>query len=72
MGYAADDLRNLLSVAKKLRGLAQESPAAADRSLYLAAAVALEARAAWLAGHLPEARYDQEEPVLHRPVDLLV
>lgn len=52
----ARDLRSLLALARKLRALADEPlTAEADRSLYLSAAAALQARASRLASGLPDA-----------------
>jgi len=50
----ARNLRNLLSVAAKLRHLADDTLCQGDHSLYLMAAEALEKRAHWLAAALPE------------------
>jgi hypothetical protein len=72
MEYSTADLRDLLSVAKKLRRLATDAPTAADRDLYVSAADVLERRAGWLATHLPEDRYEQGDATRHQPVDLLV
>ena len=66
----AYDLRNLLSVAKKLRHLADDTPADRDRDLYVTAAAALEARARWLATHLPGERYS--DAGAHHRVDMRV
>jgi hypothetical protein len=63
-------LRRFLSVARKLRGLA-DGPADSDRDLLLAAAQALEDRAKRMATTLPG-----EKPTpavqLHNQVDLLI
>ena len=67
------DLRNLLSVAAKLRHLASDTPCLDDRSLYLTAAEALEERAGWLANTLPEERHDPSfEKRLHQPIDMII
>lgn len=66
----AQELRNLLALAARLRGLAAATPVAADRDLYLNAAAALEARAAWMARSLPGERFDGNG--LYRRVDVLV
>jgi hypothetical protein len=75
MGHfaGAQDLRNLLSVAAKLRLLADDTLCRGDRGLYLMAAEALETRAEWLAAALPEERCEQEvQPAPHLPVDLII
>jgi hypothetical protein len=78
MGYAAHarDLRNLLSVAAKLRVLAAETQAKGDQVLYLMTAEALEKRAERLAAALPHEHYDRDvvndAPWRHRPVDLII
>ena len=74
MDYAAEagDLRNLLSVAKKLRHLADDTPVDVDHDLYVTAAAALEARARWLATHLPGDLQNCDAAHMHQPVDLLV
>ena len=72
---SAQDLRNMFSVAAKLRLLADETPAQADQELYREAADALEKRAAWLSGTLPDMAYDpvpDRTPELHQPVNLVV
>jgi hypothetical protein len=66
------NLRDLLSVAKKLRRLAMDTPATLDSDLYTSAADVLEKRAGWMATHLPEEGYAPSDAVLHRPVDVLV
>jgi hypothetical protein len=66
-------LRNLLSVARKLRLLADDTLCQGDQALYLMAAEALEKRAEWLAATLPEDVQEQEsDPRLHVPVDLVI
>lgn len=66
------ELRTMMGVARKLRGLAQDTLAAVDRDLYLTAAAALEARAHWLAETLPEDRVGVTESHAHQHVDLLI
>jgi hypothetical protein len=69
----ARDLRNLLSVAAKLRHLADDALCRGDRSLYLMAAEALETRAQWLAATLPEEKLPvEDESRIHQPVDLII
>lgn len=78
MGYQAGarDLRELLSVAAKLRHLANDTLCQGDRVLYLMAAEALEKRAEWLAVTLPQDRVTQpqaqEAPRPRQPVDVTV
>jgi hypothetical protein len=79
MGHhaGAQNLRDLLSVAAKLRHLANVVLCQGDRGLYLMAAEALETRAGWLAAALPqeiEDGIDDEaaKPELHKPVDLVI
>lgn len=65
----------MLSVAAKLRLLANETHVPDDQNLYHEAADALEKRAAWLAGALPAERDDGMPDYiaeLHRPVNLVV
>jgi hypothetical protein len=77
MAYSAHarDLRNLLSVAAKLRLLAADTWSKRDQLLYLMAAEALEKRAAWLSGALPDDHHDEDPddlPYLHKPIDLII
>ena len=72
MGYFAgvQDLRTLLSVAAKLRRLADDTMYPEDN---LTAAAALEARGERMALHLPDAAYDRaHDAALHRPVDMVI
>ena len=70
----AYDLRRLLGVARKLRGLAGDAMTADDeRELFLTTAAVLEARATWMAAALPGEHYDAAGTVhLHTHVNLLV
>jgi hypothetical protein len=70
----ARDLRNLLSVAAKLRHLANDTLCRGDQSLYLMTAEALETRAKWLAAALPQESPEQPDtnPKVHLPIDLIV
>ena len=75
MGHCAgaQDLRNLLSVAAKLRLLANDTLCRGDQSLYLMTAEALETRAQWLAAALPSEKHEtNSEPQAHLPVDMVV
>lgn len=66
-------LRNLLSVARNLRALADDTLCEDDRDLYLTAAFALEARAKRMASQLPDETDDPAmDARLHRPVDFLI
>lgn len=67
------DLRNLLSLAAKLRRLANDPRCRGDQALYLMTAEALEKRATWLAATLPSERPEQQgNPRLHKPVDVTI
>jgi hypothetical protein len=69
----ARDLRNLLTVAEKLRLLADDTRCQGDKVLYLMAAEALEKRAGWLEGTLPEEHnYSDEKPRPHQPVNMII
>ena len=69
----ARDLRNLLSVAAKLRHLANDTLCRGDQSLYLMTAEALEKRAEWLAATLPQERSEhRHDPQMHTPVDVTI
>jgi hypothetical protein len=75
MGHFAgvDDLRNLLSLASKLRRLAEETLHQGDKDLYLTAATVLEARASTMASALPGNPFDPETDArLHRPVNMTI
>lgn len=70
---SASDLRHLLSVASKLRELANNSLCRGDQALYLMTAEALERRALWLATTLPqEKNEDRRDPSLHKSVDVTI
>ena len=67
------DLRSLLSLANKLRQLANDSHCRGDQALYLLTAEALEKRAEWLAATLPaEVQEQEDDPRLHQPVDVII
>jgi len=75
MGYFAgvQDLRNLLSLAARLRHLADDTLHHGDKDLYLTAATVLEARASRLTSYLPDAPYDRDTDArLHHPVDRII
>lgn len=66
-------LRNLLSLATRLRQLANDAHCLGDQALYLMTAEALEKRAEWLAATLPSERIEQhEKPRPHTPVDVII
>lgn len=66
-------LRNLLSLAIRLRQLANDAHCLGDQALYLMTAEALEKRAEWLAATLPSERSEQhDKPRPHTPVDLTI
>lgn len=75
MGYAVQDLRNLLVLARILRRCAQEPAYDSDCGLFLETAAALESRAfsiaisGELSGGLPR---EQADKALHAPVDLKI
>lgn len=70
----AQELRELLAVARKLRCLADDMLTCdEDRELFLAAAVALEARARWTAEFLPGERPAPPAATpARKPVNLLI
>ena len=68
----ARDLREMLSVARQLRGVAQESDAHADRALFGEAADALEARAQWMAATLPDERHGDGGTAPFAHIDVVV
>ncbi|HVW74724.1 MAG TPA: hypothetical protein VHC39_13885 [Rhizomicrobium sp.] len=69
----APNLRNLLALAMKLRQLANDAHCRGDQALYLMTAEALEKRAEWLAATLPpEKRETQNDPRLHKSVDVII
>jgi hypothetical protein len=72
MGYAVQDLRDLLALARLLRRVAQEEAYDAHCDLFLETAGALEARAFRMAIYGGDAGRDLSESELHAPVNLLV
>ena len=67
------DLRGLLSLATKLRQLANDTLCRGDQALYLLTAEALEKRAEWLAATLPLENNEQpSDPKMHTPVDVII
>lgn len=66
-------LRNLLSLATRLRQLANDAHCLGDRALYLMTAEALEKRAEWLAATLPSERVEErDKPRPHTPIDMTI
>lgn len=66
-------LRSLLSLASKLRQLANDSHCRGDQALYLLTAEALEKRAQWLAATLPpQISEPPPDPRLHKSVDVTI
>ena len=67
------DLRSLISLASKLRQLANDSHCRGDQALYLLTAEALEKRAEWLAATLPPEKIEPPpDPRLHKAVDVTI
>jgi len=67
------DLRSLISLASKLRDLANDSHCRGDQALYLLTAQALEQRAEWLAATLPPEKIElPPDPRLHKAVDVTI
>ena len=73
MGYAVQDLRDLLVLARILRRCAQEQAHDADCGLFLETAAALESRAFSIAisGEVSNPA-SRDEKVLHAPVNLVI
>jgi hypothetical protein len=74
MRSSAQDLRDLLKLAATLRRFAEDAGDRSYASKFLRAAIELELRAEFLAGHRagePEPDWDHEA-ALHAPVDLRI
>lgn len=74
MRSSAQDLRELLKLAATLRRFAGEAGDRSYAAKFLRAAIELELRAEFLAGHRagePEPDWEREE-LLHAPVDLWI
>jgi hypothetical protein len=71
MGYAVHDLRELLSVARMLRGFAEEHAYDNNHDLFLSTAVALEARAHFMATTIHMDTLESDTAI-HAPVNMLV
>jgi hypothetical protein len=71
MDYAVHDLRDLIALARILRSFAGEHAHDNNHALFLSTAVALEARAQFMAttGHMDELEHDA---AIHAPVDMVV
>ncbi len=73
MAFDAQNLRDLLSLARMLRRFAEQHHYDANRELFLSTATALEARAHYLAGAPDGESVGVERDVaLHAPVNQLV
>jgi hypothetical protein len=69
----APDLRNLLTLAAKLRDLANDPHCRGDQALYLMTAEALEKRAEWLAATMPQENPEpRRDPKMHKPIDVTI
>jgi hypothetical protein len=74
MGSSVQDLRDLLRLAANLRRFAAEADDHGYTSKFLRAAIELEMRAEFMAGHRagePEPNWELEA-ALHAPVDLRI
>ena len=74
MSQAAENLRDLLSLARMLRRFAAEQTYDNHNVLFISTAIALEARAHVLASSLdiPATPEPERDDALHAPVDCLV
>ena len=73
MAIAAQNLRDLLSLARMLRRFAEQHHYDANRDLFLATAMALESRAHFLANTIDAEPVGLERDMaLHAPVNQLV
>ena len=74
MGRSADpsEVQCLLSLADRLRQLADSAFFEHDRTMYMLAAEALEKHSQGLAGAEPQARVPPDDLTLYRPVDLRI
>jgi len=72
MGYRTppQELRELLSLARKMREMAAQAELETDRHLYASAADVLSDRARWLAETTPEQRAEKARS--HQPVNMWV
>ena len=74
MGHGAENLRELLSLARMLRRFAQEQTHDNHHVLFISTAIALEERARFLAtsAEAPVAADLAQDNALHAPVNCLV
>jgi hypothetical protein len=72
MASSVQDLRDLLKLAATLRGFAAEAYRADYAHKLLRAAIELELRADFLAGHRSDDASSDLEQALHAPVDLRI
>ena len=72
MGSSVQDLRDLLRLAATLRGFAGEAYHADYACKLLRAAIELELRADFLAGHRANDASSDREQALHAPFDLRI
>jgi hypothetical protein len=72
MGSSVQDLRDLLKLAATLRGFAAEAYHADYACKLLRAAIELELRADFLAGHRASDVSSDQEQALHAPIDLRI
>jgi hypothetical protein len=71
MTYEAHGLRNLLSLARMLRGFAEEHAHDNNHALFLSTAVALEERAHFIA-NAEDTGELEHDTAIHAPVDMVV
>ena len=74
MESSVQQLRDLLRLAATLRSFAAEAHSADYAEKLLSAAIELELRADFLAGHRADTRREEpeQEPPFHTPVDLWI
>ena len=72
MENSVQQLRNLLRLAAALRSFAADASSADYAQKLLSAAIELELRADFLAGHRASPHEDEGNDALHAPVDLRI
>ena len=72
MENSVQQLRNLLRLAGALRSFAAEASSADYAQKLLSAAIELELRADFLAGHRASPQEDGRDQALHAPVDIRI